>query len=296
MALKKTSKKDLQTRLDQLKEKVETITMRLDRQSYAHSKLKGKVKYLWRDASDLLGVRASLQSQLQGLADANEGLPYKCRLLQEADDRLEQQQTDLAQTLSSIQQQLDVLQRDNDLGGELASQGQHQQELVQITEGLAAKLQDLEVSTSLVERAGDELEERVNTLESSASEILNRQQELDELAHGLNDHVEVLPALQEHLDKLTSDLNTLWDHADGMGVSLKQQTHITTLLGQSRDDLADRTGALENELSRCQPWRAKRRLVVPGSREAALLTRRARSAPEGKQSRHPNTASSHLGS
>ncbi|MEJ1354136.1 MAG: hypothetical protein RPU39_05535, partial [Candidatus Sedimenticola sp. (ex Thyasira tokunagai)] len=43
---------------------------------------------------------------------------------------------------------------------------------------------------------------------------------------------------------------------------------------------------------RCQPWRAKRRLVIPGSREAALLTRRARSAPEGKQSRHPNTASS----
>ncbi|MEJ1365549.1 MAG: restriction endonuclease subunit S, partial [Candidatus Sedimenticola sp. (ex Thyasira tokunagai)] len=45
-------------------------------------------------------------------------------------------------------------------------------------------------------------------------------------------------------------------------------------------------------LNRCQPWRAKRRLVIPGSREAALLTRRARSAPEGKQSRHPNTASS----
>ncbi|MEJ1410755.1 MAG: site-specific DNA-methyltransferase, partial [Candidatus Sedimenticola sp. (ex Thyasira tokunagai)] len=47
------------------------------------------------------------------------------------------------------------------------------------------------------------------------------------------------------------------------------------------------------ESDRCQPWRAKRRLVIPGSREAALLTRRARSAPEGKQSRHPNTASSH---
>ncbi len=29
---------------------------------------------------------------------------------------------------------------------------------------------------------------------------------------------------------------------------------------------------------RCQPWRAKRRLVVPSSREAALLTRRAHSA------------------
>ncbi|MEJ1386748.1 MAG: hypothetical protein RPU12_02340, partial [Candidatus Sedimenticola sp. (ex Thyasira tokunagai)] len=46
------------------------------------------------------------------------------------------------------------------------------------------------------------------------------------------------------------------------------------------------------QLKRCQPWRAKRGLVIPGSREAALLTRRARSAPEGKQSRHPNTASS----
>ncbi|MEJ1354726.1 MAG: hypothetical protein RPU39_08565, partial [Candidatus Sedimenticola sp. (ex Thyasira tokunagai)] len=46
-------------------------------------------------------------------------------------------------------------------------------------------------------------------------------------------------------------------------------------------------------VNRCQPWRAKRGLVIPGSREAALLTRRARSAPEGKQSRHPNTASSH---
>ena len=30
--------------------------------------------------------------------------------------------------------------------------------------------------------------------------------------------------------------------------------------------------------SRCQPWRAKRRLVDPSSREAALLTRRAHSA------------------
>ncbi len=32
------------------------------------------------------------------------------------------------------------------------------------------------------------------------------------------------------------------------------------------------------EFKRCQPWRAKRRLVDPSSREAALLTRRAHSA------------------
>ncbi|WXG54860.1 MAG: hypothetical protein RNU03_09360 [Candidatus Sedimenticola sp. (ex Thyasira tokunagai)] len=37
---------------------------------------------------------------------------------------------------------------------------------------------------------------------------------------------------------------------------------------------------LKRYIYRCQPWRAKRRLVIPGSREAALLIRRARSAPE----------------
>ncbi|MBL3618772.1 MAG: cation transporter, partial [gamma proteobacterium endosymbiont of Lamellibrachia anaximandri] len=41
---------------------------------------------------------------------------------------------------------------------------------------------------------------------------------------------------------------------------------------------------------RCQPWRAKRRLVVPGSREAALLTRRAlrqRGSKVGIRARRP---------
>ncbi|WP_305802627.1 hypothetical protein, partial [Thiolapillus sp.] len=35
--------------------------------------------------------------------------------------------------------------------------------------------------------------------------------------------------------------------------------------------------------SRCQPWRAKRRLVVPSSREAALFSRRALRQRENKQ-------------
>ncbi|RLJ20658.1 hypothetical protein DJ031_05220 [bacterium endosymbiont of Escarpia laminata] len=42
--------------------------------------------------------------------------------------------------------------------------------------------------------------------------------------------------------------------------------------------------------NRCQPWRAKRRLVVPGSREAALLTRRAlrqRGSKVGIRARRP---------
>ncbi|WP_419615637.1 hypothetical protein [Thiolapillus sp.] len=37
-------------------------------------------------------------------------------------------------------------------------------------------------------------------------------------------------------------------------------------------------GSTEDIHLRCQPWRAKRRLVDPSSREAALLTRRAHSA------------------
>ncbi|MBL3619634.1 MAG: hypothetical protein JMN26_18210, partial [gamma proteobacterium endosymbiont of Lamellibrachia anaximandri] len=53
----------------------------------------------------------------------------------------------------------------------------------------------------------------------------------------------------------------------------------TTLEGEI-DRLREQLAALQAEhdvmaFIRCQPWRAKRRLVVPGSREAALLTRRA---------------------
>ncbi|WP_419596551.1 transposase [Thiolapillus sp.] len=35
-------------------------------------------------------------------------------------------------------------------------------------------------------------------------------------------------------------------------------------------------------INRCQPWRAKRRLVVPSSREAALFSRRALRQRENK--------------
>ncbi|MBL3619396.1 MAG: V-type ATP synthase subunit I, partial [gamma proteobacterium endosymbiont of Lamellibrachia anaximandri] len=43
-------------------------------------------------------------------------------------------------------------------------------------------------------------------------------------------------------------------------------------VAEKRQQVKDK-GAFD--FDRCQPWRAKRRLVVPGSREAALLTRRA---------------------
>ena len=41
-------------------------------------------------------------------------------------------------------------------------------------------------------------------------------------------------------------------------------------------------GICKLKLTRCQPWRAKRRLVVPSSREAALFSRRALRQRENK--------------
>ncbi|WP_374116351.1 hypothetical protein [Thiolapillus sp.] len=41
-------------------------------------------------------------------------------------------------------------------------------------------------------------------------------------------------------------------------------------------------GPLARKYRRCQPWRAKRRLVVPSSREAALFSRRALRQRENK--------------
>ncbi len=40
--------------------------------------------------------------------------------------------------------------------------------------------------------------------------------------------------------------------------------------------------AIEKRIERCQPWRAKRRLVDPSSREAALFSRRALRQRENK--------------
>ncbi|MBL3619539.1 MAG: hypothetical protein JMN26_17715, partial [gamma proteobacterium endosymbiont of Lamellibrachia anaximandri] len=61
------------------------------------------------------------------------------------------------------------------------------------------------------------------------------------------------------------------------------------LVGPVFDGTADQNSPIRLHL-RCQPWRAKRRLVVPGSREAALLTRRAlrqRGSKVGIRARRP---------
>ncbi len=63
--------------------------------------------------------------------------------------------------------------------------------------------------------------------------------------------------------------------SDGGGLLLREVDQRIGLLDRLAACFTDHRNP---ESIRCQPWRAKRRLVDPSSREAALLTRRAHSA------------------
>ncbi|MEJ1356543.1 MAG: hypothetical protein RPU39_17995 [Candidatus Sedimenticola sp. (ex Thyasira tokunagai)] len=101
-----------------------------------------------------------------------------------------------------------------------------------------------------------------------------------EIAKAIEDSAKILGVKKQTLKKSMNGLIFVQMRIGCLNQSLNLNLYKKYLAGQAL-------------FQRCQPWRAKRRLVIPGSREAALLTRRAHSAPEGKQSRHPNTASSH---
>ncbi|MET0089615.1 MAG: hypothetical protein ABW068_06255, partial [Candidatus Thiodiazotropha sp.] len=79
------------------------------------------------------------------------------------------------------------------------------------------------------------------------------------------------PATGEALKQQTYELlGTLKDY------TLQQKDELMDALEQGMDDLDERIDALQERIdARCQPGKAKRRLVVPGSREAILETRRA---------------------
>ncbi len=89
------------------------------------------------------------------------------------------------------------------------------------------------------------------------------------------------------------------DVPDYLAISFSSTDYVGHLFGasslESEDNLAhldrtladlfsyiDRKVGLKNTLIRCQAWRAKRRLVVPSSREAALFSRRALRQRENK--------------
>ncbi|MBL3618076.1 MAG: flagellar hook-associated protein FlgK, partial [gamma proteobacterium endosymbiont of Lamellibrachia anaximandri] len=156
-------------------------------------------------------------------------------------------------------------------------------------------------------RLNDQLDfavDEVNRLATSIAE-LNVQ-----VANASNSGLSALPNdLLDQRDHMLDELSKLVDIQVleqrngsmnvfiGKGQALVMDTQAATLSAQNSNgdpeqrDLAFTTaygtqvvtdhitggqlGGLLGFRERCQPWRAKRRLVVPGSREAALLTRRA---------------------
>ena len=90
---------------------------------------------------------------------------------------LTKKQSDLSRVLSSVQKKLNKLRKQNASGKVLATQGRRQQELLQSTESLAARLHDLEQTVSIVERAGDELRARTEALETRAAEAAHQDRE-----------------------------------------------------------------------------------------------------------------------
>ncbi|MBL3590992.1 MAG: hypothetical protein JMN24_14520, partial [gamma proteobacterium endosymbiont of Lamellibrachia anaximandri] len=120
------------------------------------------------------------------------------------------------------------------------------------------------------------------------------------LAELLQQRTELAAAGKQQFMELlkTRDDEELWQHicrpVNGFNITAQERLQE---LGEQRwanpqdDESWDVSQDLKEAHSyRCQPWRAKRRLVVPGSREAALLTRRAlrqRGSKVGIRARRP---------
>ncbi|WP_419612629.1 recombinase family protein, partial [Thiolapillus sp.] len=95
------------------------------------------------------------------------------------------------------------------------------------------------------------------------------------------------PELENCLRMLRKgDVLVVW-RLDRLGRSLKDLVEIVSALEdrgvgfQSLTENIDTVSA-GGKLVRCQPWRAKRRLIDPSSREAALFSRRALRQRENK--------------
>ncbi|MBT8429648.1 MAG: hypothetical protein KJN79_07010, partial [Gammaproteobacteria bacterium] len=130
---------------------------------------------------------------------------------------LTKKQSDLSRVLSSVQKKLNKLRKQNVSGKELATQGKRQQELLRATEGLAARLHDLEQTVSIVERAGDELRTRTEDLETRAAEAAHQDRELfrgggepdGSLQHSLELLRDRTQAVEDQLGRLSDAQETL---------------------------------------------------------------------------------------
>ncbi|MGB5570026.1 MAG: SPOR domain-containing protein [Sedimenticolaceae bacterium] len=130
---------------------------------------------------------------------------------------LSKKQSDLSRVLSSVQKQLDKIRKQNASGKVGATQGDRQQELLQTTESLLARLHDLEQTVSIVERAGDELRARTDALEVRAAEAAREGQQRFQVAgepdgslqHGLELLRDRTQAVEDHLVHLSGAQESL---------------------------------------------------------------------------------------
>ncbi len=92
-------------------------------------------------------------------------------------------------------------------------------------------------------------------------------------------HADLSPSeFSERMDERNESVIGMIGKAGLAGMGRRNTTRI--LLSEMRllRNLMSGNRDLALKIFRCQPWRAKRRLVDPSSREVALLTRRAHSA------------------
>jgi septal ring-binding cell division protein DamX len=130
---------------------------------------------------------------------------------------LTKKQSDLSRVLSSVQKKLNKLRKQNASGKQLATQARRQQDLLQSTESLAARLHDLEQTVSIVERAGDELRARTEALETRAAEAAHQGREPFQggsepdgsLQHSLELLRDRTQAVEDHLGRLSGAQETL---------------------------------------------------------------------------------------
>lgn len=135
MARKKVSKKDLENRVAKLKKKLATLTSSLTKKQ-----------------TQLARTLAAVQKKLDKLRKQHVRFRKETDSLRKEASRFSKQSAKLKKQRSKLK--------------EFSSQGKRYAELVGATEGLSARLQQLEQTVSLVEHAGNGIQERTLGLET----------------------------------------------------------------------------------------------------------------------------------
>ena len=188
---KQTTKLDKQTtKLDKQHSKLDKRTNRLDKR---HSKLD-------KQTSSLDKRHSKLDKQT---------------------NRLDKRQSKLDKQHSKLTKQTAKLSKQTAKFKEFASQGERFAELQQQTEGLAARLQDVEHTVANVERAGDDIQERTRRLETSLAEAANQgpgmARLLDDPDAGLEHSIAVL---RERTQSLEDQLGRLHTAQEGLELQI----------------------------------------------------------------------------